>query len=117
MKVYSFGKETGRRITKFDSNFIMARMAKAQSEAHIGFMFLNAGETIGFHQAAVPQLFLVIEGECWIKTEEQAPFKLKTSEAVMWECGEWHGTSTDKGVTALVIESEELMPMDLFELT
>ncbi|MBZ5203075.1 cupin domain-containing protein [Planomicrobium chinense] len=113
MKVYSFSKEAGRRITKFDSNFTLARIAKADSEAHIGFMFLEPGETIGFHQATVSQLFIVTEGEGSVKTGDQEPLKLKAGQAILWKTGEWHGASTEQGMTALVIESESLMPLDL----
>lgn len=116
MEVYSFKKEAGRRITQFDSNFVMARIAKTHSEAHMGLMFLESGETVGFHQATVSQLFLVIEGECRVRAGEEPPMTLKTGEAVVWNAGEWHGTTTDNGVTALVIESEELHPFDLGEI-
>ena len=63
MKVYSFNKENGKRITAFDSNFILTRIAKTESATHTGVVFLESGEIIGFHEAVVPQILLVIEGE------------------------------------------------------
>lgn len=63
MKVYSFNKENGKRITAFNSNFILTRNAKTESATHTGVVFLEPGEVIGFHQAVVPQILLVIEGK------------------------------------------------------
>lgn len=57
------------------------------------------GGVIGYHQAVAPQLLLIDEY-----------FKVQTGDAVFWTKDEWHETKTDGGLTAIVIESEELDP-------
>ncbi|ANU12645.1 hypothetical protein B481_1316 [Planococcus halocryophilus Or1] len=112
MRFYSFNKENGKRITAFNSNFIMTRIAKTESATHTGIVFLNPGETIGFHQAVVPQILLVIEGEGWVRSYTQEKQRIKKGEAVSWAKGEGHETTTENGLTALIIEAEELLPFD-----
>ena len=43
-------------------------------------------------------------------------FKVEAGDAVFWEIDEWHETKTDVGLTAIVIESEELNPASFMTL-
>ncbi|WP_164669970.1 cupin [Virgibacillus doumboii] len=79
MEIYQFKKEAGKKITKFNSDFIMSRITQTQKVAHIGCMHLDKNGVIGYHQAVVPQLLLIVSGEGLVN-----------------------------GLTAIVIESEEL---------
>ncbi|UOR12854.1 cupin domain-containing protein [Halobacillus amylolyticus] len=108
MEVYQFNKENGKKITKFDSNFIMSRITQTQKGAHIGCMHLEENGVIGYHQAVVPQLLLIVKGEGIVRGKEVTFTPVKSGEAVYWEKDEWHETKTEVGLTAIVIESEEL---------
>ena len=66
---------------------------------------LAAGGVIGAHPAASRQLFLVLRGGAWIRTETERA-ELEPGEAAVWEPGEWHEAGSDEGVTALVVEGE-----------
>jgi hypothetical protein len=111
MKIFDFGKEAGKHITKFDSNFVMSRIILTDKPAHIGCMHLEADGIIGYHQAVVPQLFLVVSGEGFVRGENEAIYSIKAGEAAFWVKDEFHETSTKTGLTAIVIESEELDPV------
>ncbi|MBX0356971.1 cupin [Halobacillus sp. Nhm2S1] len=108
MDIYSFKKETGKKIEKFQSDFIMSRITKTHKDAHIGCMHLGEHGVIGYHQAIVPQLLLVVEGEGMVRGEEERFTPVERSDAVYWRKDEWHETKTETGLTAIVIESEEL---------
>lgn len=110
MDFYIFTKEAGKKVTHFNSDFIMSRIVTTDRPAQIGFMHLEENGIIGFHQAVVPQLLLIINGEGWVRGKEATKFFVKAGDAVFWEKGEWHETTTEKGLTAFVIESEQLMP-------
>lgn len=110
MDFYRFTKEEGKKVTKFNSDFIMSRIVTTDRPAQIGFMELEENGIIGFHQAVVPQLLLIINGEGWVRGKEATKFLVKAGDVVFWEKGEWHETTTEKGLTAFVIESEELVP-------
>ncbi|XXM73156.1 cupin [Lysinibacillus sphaericus] len=108
MKIYQFSKKAGKKITQFDSDFIMSRVTFTEKPAHIGCMHLDVNGVIGFHQAVVSQLLLIVQGEGLVRGESGEFIKVQSGDAVYWEKDEWHETKTEKGLTAIVIESEEL---------
>ncbi|MFC7371895.1 cupin domain-containing protein [Fictibacillus iocasae] len=110
MNIYRFDSASGKRISKFDSNFIMSRIAKTGVNAHIGCMHLDAGGIVGYHEAVIPQLLVVVGGEGVVRTENEEK-TVKAGDAVFWQKGEGHETRTDSGLTAIVIESEDLSPL------
>jgi hypothetical protein len=66
MIIYRFDKEVGKQVTHFESSFIMTKISKLDQPVQIGCMHLEEGGLIGFHQATVPQLLLIVEGEGWV---------------------------------------------------
>ena len=112
MEFYTFDKEVGKIITQYNSNFIMSKIIKTDKHSQIGCMHLDANGIVGFHQAVVPQLLLVVSGDGWVRDDQNSRVKIKTGDAVFWIKGEGHETSTENGLTAIVIESEELNPAD-----
>lgn len=48
--------------------------------------------------------------EGFVRNEKDEYFKVVSGDAVFWEKDEWHETKTGIGLTAIVIESEELIP-------
>ncbi|WHY00474.1 cupin domain-containing protein [Neobacillus sp. DY30] len=110
MEVFNFSKEAGKKISAFQSDFIMSRILQTTKGAHIGCMHLEEKGVIGYHQAVIPQLLLVVSGEGFVSTQRDEYFKVQSGDAVFWEKDEWHETKTDTGLTAIVIESEELNP-------
>ena len=73
-------------------------------------MYLERNGVIGYHQATVPQLLFVVNGEGFVCNEKQEYVKVQAGDAVFWTKDEWHETKTDTGLTAIVIESETLDP-------
>ncbi|MCC9623768.1 hypothetical protein LPB41_18985 [Thalassospira sp. MA62] len=110
VRFYKFDKETGKRITKFNSDFVMSRIIQTEKGSNIGCMHLEQGGVIGYHQAVVSQLLLIMVGEGYVRGEKDEYFKVRAGDAVFWTKDEWHETKTDGGLTAIVIESEELDP-------
>jgi mannose-6-phosphate isomerase-like protein (cupin superfamily) len=76
-------------------------------------MLLEENGIIGYHQAVVPQLLIIVEGEGKVRGEEENFISVKSGEAVYWRKDEWHETKTEVGLTAIVIESEELDPSSM----
>lgn len=65
---------------------------------------------MGYHQATLPQLLLVVQGEGWVRTGDGGRVAVKAGDAVFWSAGEWHETGTETGLVALPVESEGLEP-------
>jgi mannose-6-phosphate isomerase-like protein (cupin superfamily) len=110
MELYRFDKEMGKAISKFDSDFMMSRIIQTEMATHIGCMYLEVDGVIGYHQAVTPQILLIVAGEGEVRGEKDEYFKVQAGDAVFWEKDEWHETRTKKGLTAIVIENEELSP-------
>lgn len=118
MRIFQFKQESGKKITKFESNFLMSRITQTHKEAHIGCMHLAESGVVGYHQTVVPQLLLIVSGEGWVRGEANEYIKVHCGEAVLWDKDEWHETKTEAGLMAIVIESEELdtsllMPLEV----
>lgn len=84
MEIYHFRKETGKKITKFNSDFIISRIAQTQKEARIVCMHLEENGVIGFHQAVVSQLLLIVNGEGFVRGESDEFVEVHSGEAVFW---------------------------------
>ncbi|MCA1053762.1 cupin [Rossellomorea aquimaris] len=116
MKIYTFKQGNGKKITQFDSDFIMSRIVMTSKEAHIGCMYLEENGLIGDHQAVVPQLLLIVHGEGIVRGEDRQLIPVTAGDAVFWEKDEWHETRSSEGLAAIVIESPELDPSPFMKL-
>lgn len=116
MDVYKFSKDKGKKVTKFNSDFVMSHIIETKKTAHVSCMYLEENGVIGFHQALSPQLLLILNGEGYVRGDNEDFIKVQSGDAVFWKKDEWHETKTDKGLTAIVIESEQLSPSTFMTL-
>ncbi|WP_459501121.1 cupin [Bacillus sp. C1] len=108
MKIFDFSAEVGNHISVFHSDFIMSKVVKHQSEVHIGCMHLQPKGIIGYHEAVVSQLLLIVQGEGFVCGADKKKKTVAPGQAVFWNKGEFHETTTETGLMAIVIESENL---------
>ncbi|MED2039927.1 cupin [Bacillus wiedmannii] len=108
MKIFDFSEKVGKKISAFQSNFIMSKILNHKGNVHIGAMHLRENGIIGYHEAVVSQLLLIVDGEGYVYGADKEKMKVEAGQAVFWEKGEFHETSTEKELMAIVIESEEL---------
>ena len=116
MEFYKFGQDSGKKVSVFNSDFIMSRIIQTDQTTKIGCMYLDKNGIVGYHQAVVPQLLLVVNGEGYVRNEKEEYFKIQPGDAVFWEKDEWHETTSENGLTAIVIESIELNPLSFMPL-
>ena len=106
MKIFRFDPETGKNIDHYNSSgFILTRVAHLLEETMVQCAYLEPNGLIGYHQATVPQLFLVVQGEGWVRGEAPDRMQIQAGQAAYWEEGEWHEAGTETGLTAIIIES------------
>ncbi|WP_134685472.1 cupin domain-containing protein [Brevibacillus migulae] len=111
MKIFRFDAQSGKVIHQYDSiNVVMSRIVRTAEGAHIGCMHIAAGGVVGYHQAGMPQLFLVVQGEGWVTDESRSKVPIKAGQAAYWTAGEWHESGTDTGMMAIIIESDHMDP-------
>ncbi|HLR51669.1 MAG TPA: AraC family ligand binding domain-containing protein [Candidatus Avamphibacillus sp.] len=116
MELYKFGKEEGVQVSKFNSDFVMSRIIQTDKPTNIGCMHLDENGIVGYHQAIVSQLLLILNGEGYVRGKEEEYYKVQPGDAVFWGKDEWHETKSDKGLTAIVIEGVELNPSEFMTL-
>ncbi|MEH7061116.1 cupin [Bacillus wiedmannii] len=108
MKIFDFSEKVGKKISAFQSNFIMSKILNHQGNVHIGAMHLRENGIIGYHEAVASQLLLIVDGEGYVCGADKEKVKVGAGQAVFWEKDDSHETSTEQGLMAIVIESEEL---------
>jgi len=114
MKIFRFDPEAGKHIDRYGSSgFIVSRVVHLFEEAFVNCAYLSAGGIIGYHQSAAAQLFLVVQGEGWVREETSERTFIKVGQAVYWEEGEWHESGTDMGMTVIIIEGVNFDPAKL----
>ena len=86
MKIFRFDPQVGKNIDRYDSSgFVIARVLHLFDEAAVNCAYLSSGGVIGYHQATLPQLFLVIQGEGWVRGESPHKTSVKAGQAAFWE--------------------------------
>lgn len=111
MVIFRFGADAGRSVTAYGSaGARLSRVVRTQDDALIGCFYLEVGGVVGYHPAAMPQLFLVVAGSGWVRGEGTGRVPIEAGQAAFWHEGEGHESGTDTGMVAVVIEAESLDP-------
>jgi quercetin dioxygenase-like cupin family protein len=111
MKIYRFDKETGTPLEEHGSSAAnISNIASINEPSSVKCIHLEANGLVGSHPAESAQILLVVQGEGHLRGEGAIRTPIRAGQAVYWERGEWHETSTDSGMMAIVIEGEDLDP-------
>ena len=107
MKLVQF--EAASAITQFDSRgATIAGIARCSGHVQVAFLELEPGGVVGMHEAACPQLLLIVGGEARVRSGDDEPIALAQGHGVFWAAGELHETVSEVGLTAIVVEAETL---------
>ena len=110
MKIVDFGGQ-GFEIRGFGSGGATAvPLTLPDGDAHVVCIRLAAGGVLGRHPASVDQVFAVVEGGGWVRGPDGERVAVSRGTALYWSAGEEHESGTDSGMTAIVVESERLIP-------
>ncbi len=86
MKQYRFDREAGTAIEQFGSTkAIISKIVHLEGEVAIHCAYIRPKGKIGFHQAVTQQLFLVVKGNRWVRSEADKKISIKEGQAVFWE--------------------------------
>jgi quercetin dioxygenase-like cupin family protein len=111
VRLFRFDADVCRRIEQYGSSFLHAFLSVThRGGVQVSIMHFTPGDHVGHHQAIVPQLFAVVAGEGWVQDASRHDIAISAGSAAFWEGGEWHAARTDTGMTAVVVEGEQLDP-------
>ena len=114
MKLYRFDVDVAVPRTDFGSQgFRLARIARTDSGLSVVCIYLGENGVLARHQAAQNQLLMVVEGEGEVSGDDGNQMPIRTGMAAFWERDEWHETTTETGLTAIIIEGESLDPAEM----
>jgi quercetin dioxygenase-like cupin family protein len=114
MKIFRFDPEVGQEIEQFGSvKAIISKVVHLDNEAVVNCVYIRPNGKIGYHQAVTRQLFLLVEGNGWVRSESDEKHAVQGGQAVFWEKGEWHESGTETGMTAVIIEGTNVDPAEL----
>jgi quercetin dioxygenase-like cupin family protein len=113
MKFFRFDADTAKPVTQGGSDFNIQPFVRSEGRFQTALMTLGENGVIGYHQAAVPQMLIVLIGSGTVCNEEKRHVPVREGSAVFWDKGEWHETRSEKGMTALVIEGKGLEESDI----
>jgi len=99
-----------RPITEFESDGVSVTHVARADHTSVVRIELSAGGRLGMHPASCSQLFIVVEGEGTVLTNQAAPTPVSVGTIVWWKQGESHETRSQTGLVAIVIEADSLNP-------
>ena len=103
------GFDPAHEITHFDSSgATIGGVARCSGSTRISILELDPGGVVGMHEAASPQLFLVVAGEGRVRSGDGEATPVVAGQAAFWERGEQHETATSAGLTAVVVEADSI---------
>jgi mannose-6-phosphate isomerase-like protein (cupin superfamily) len=107
MRIIDFGSPAARSVDRYESeNASFARVVDTAGPGHVGCMRLGPGGVLGRHPAASAQLFCVVDGQGQVSGADGAAVPIRAGQAVLWEEGESHETTSQPGLTAIIVEVE-----------
>jgi uncharacterized membrane protein/quercetin dioxygenase-like cupin family protein len=105
MRTLADGDLPRHAIAKFGSLHAYATPLARAPEAGVTRIELRAGGRLGRHPAATDQLLVVVAGEAIVSGGDGVAVRVGPGGVVLWVAGEEHETTTDTGVTAIVVEA------------
>ena len=109
MEVHRASSAQRRTISHFGSRGVaLTPVTRLEGRGQVVCFELEPGGVIGRHRAGTAQVLLVLEGSGWASGEDAVRQPIAPGDRVVWAAGEEHETTTDVGMTALVVECESL---------
>jgi mannose-6-phosphate isomerase-like protein (cupin superfamily) len=111
MTVVDFRPARAAPIPNFGSVLAdSVRLGDGEGEAHVYFLRIAAGGSIGRHPAGFDQLFLVVEGSGGVVGGDGRRVALAAGQGARFEKGEDHAKGSDAGLAAVMVQVERLRP-------
>lgn len=105
MQLFHFTQDLANQIHSYQSlNAFYQKIMKTV----VQFIYIKPNGVVGMHEAPVPQLFIVIQGKGWVCGEDGKRVDIATGDGVLWQQGQAHESGSISGLTALVIQAEQI---------
>ena len=114
MQIVELAHRHATAIREFDSVGAAAlALANGAGDAHIYTLCFEPGGRIGPHVAGFGQMLVPLSGRGWVAGADGERVFLGPGQAACWSRGELHSKGSDTGMTALMIQVRDLVPLPL----
>ncbi len=112
MRILEFGRDRAAPIAEFSSNAAASiQLGSGHGEAHVHALHFEPAGSIGRHRAGFAQLFVVASGTGWVEGNDGVRVELAEGQAAWFARGEMHAKGSNQGMTAIMIQVDELEPL------
>ncbi|WP_213011931.1 cupin domain-containing protein [Paractinoplanes toevensis] len=108
MGIFSFDVSVGRPVDAYGSVGLTAQKLVRGAAVEVTVLHVAAGGEIGRHPATADQLFLVTAGRGAVRTGDDDWEPIGAGQAILWRAGVDHATRAEAGITAVVVEMEDM---------
>jgi mannose-6-phosphate isomerase-like protein (cupin superfamily) len=88
------------------TNVFLSPVIDIDKSVTMHWMHFDPHGSVGGHTLTSPQLFLIIEGDGWVKSNGIEPIPVMAGDGVFWDMGEWQEAGSEGGMTVILIESK-----------
>jgi hypothetical protein len=114
MKIYYFDPKPGKEDGPFGNvKAIIARVLQLDNRAEINAVYIHPGEQLSVQQLMSQQMFLLVDGEGWVKNESGEKKTVTQGQAIFWGESELPESGTESGMTAVIIGNINIDPVKL----
>jgi len=115
MRIFQIESETGYEIKEHGStNVFLSSVVDVERSTAIHWMRFDPQGSIGGRYLTSPQIFLIVEGDGWVKSNNPEPIPVTMGDGIFWDTGEWHEAGSESGMTVILIESKLPDPAAFF---
>lgn len=107
MEILKLDLIEGKEIKEYQSDFFLANVLQLNGKTNMGFLKVGKEGKVGYHQATASQWLLILEGTGIVRGEKNKAVSVDAGDLIFWKKDEWHETQSEKGMKAIVIESED----------
>lgn len=87
-------------------------MAVLEGPGQVGCIHIEPGGVLGRHTAPIPQMSYVVDGQGHVSGADGTLYPIEAGQAAFWEAEESHESSTETGMTVIVIELASIQATD-----
>lgn len=94
-------------LEDYDSRGVSIMTLAEEGELRVSLAVFGPRGTIGAHPTGAAQLFHVVSGRGWVSGRDGDRAPIVAGEHVVWEMGEMHASGSHRGMTAVIVQSED----------
>ena len=89
------------------SGFALSSIASTSDQCAVHWARLDPGGRIARHPTVGWQTFVMLDGEGQVSGGDGENVVVRAGDVVLWEPGELHETTTDHGLSAVIVETRQ----------